>query len=186
MAIAITLLVIEISIPVVGDTDVGAALTDHWEQYLSFVISFVVVGRYWAVHNRMFRYITHVDGMLVFLNFGLLLSIAFLPFPTSVLGDHSGSSAAVVAYAITLCCVAGFSSAIWFYAAKDRRLIDDRLTDEEVHSVRIRGLAVLVTFAVSVPIALADPAIGALSWLLIPLWGKALALLTRDRVRAAS
>jgi uncharacterized membrane protein len=183
MAIAITLLVIDISIPVVRDEDVGRALTENWQSYFSFVLSFVVIGRYWFIHNRMFRHITRIDGTLAVLNFALLLCIAFLPFPTSVLGDHAESSAAVVAYAVTLACAALASSAIWLWASAGRRLIDDRLSDDAVTDFRIGGLAVVIAFVVSIPIALVAPVIAMLTWLLIPLWGRALAFLVKRRAR---
>ena len=92
MAIAITLLVVELSIPAATE-DVGDALLDRWPQMLSFVLSFLVIGIFWMAHHRIFRYVANLDQRLIWLNLLFLMCVAFLPFPTAVLGDHDNSRA---------------------------------------------------------------------------------------------
>ena len=57
--------------------------------FLSFVITFLVIGFYWLAHHRMFDYIVRHDGRFQWINLVFLMSVAFLPFPTSVLSDAS-------------------------------------------------------------------------------------------------
>src|SRR5437660_9370808 len=87
-AIAITLLVLQITVPIPGlsEHQLGDALRHLGPKYFGFVLSFLVIGRYWMAHHRVFEYIKRFDMPLVWLNLAFLLLIAFLPFPTAVLG----------------------------------------------------------------------------------------------------
>src|SRR5215467_6357238 len=99
-AIAITLLILEIAIPATtSDAGLPKALLELWPRYLAYVLSFAVIARFWVTHHLAFRLIGRYDAGLVWLNLVLLMLVAFLPFPTAVLGEHNGSPAAAVLYA---------------------------------------------------------------------------------------
>jgi uncharacterized membrane protein len=72
MAIAITLLVIDLKIPniptALAAAELQASLRELTPRIVSFVISFSVVGVYWSSHHRYFTYIKRYDGRLIFLN----------------------------------------------------------------------------------------------------------------------
>ena len=90
-AIAITLLIIAIAIPATtSDADLPKALLSLWPRYLAYVLSFLVIARFWVTHHLAFRLINRYDATLVWLNLLLLMFVAFLPFPTAVLGEHRG------------------------------------------------------------------------------------------------
>ena len=61
-----------------------------------------MIAIYWLAHHRMFRYIRRLDATLLVLNLATLGAVAFVPFPTSVLGEHGSTTAAVVFYAATM------------------------------------------------------------------------------------
>src|SRR5215813_10137818 len=93
-AIAITLLIIAIGIPATtSDAGLPEALLGLWPRYLAYVLSFLVIARFWVTHHLAFRLIARYDATLVWLNLLLLMLVAFLPFPTAVLGEHFGSPA---------------------------------------------------------------------------------------------
>src|SRR5918911_723974 len=64
------------------------------------VIGFAVIALYWVGHRRIFLLIERTDSVLTFLNMALLACIAFMPFPTALLGHHTGSTS-VIFYAGT-------------------------------------------------------------------------------------
>ena len=102
-AIAITLLILEIAVPATtSDAGLSKALLGLWPRYLAYVLSFVVIARFWMAHRLTFRLIARDDAVLVWLNMLLLLFVAFLPFPTAVVGAHAGSPAAAVLYAASV------------------------------------------------------------------------------------
>ncbi len=91
-AIAMTLLVIEVRLPelhAVTDRSLAQALVDLLPNYIGFVISFLVIGRFWMGHHRLMAMIDAADPALVRANLLLLMAIAFMPFPTAVLSDYS-------------------------------------------------------------------------------------------------
>jgi uncharacterized membrane protein len=153
-AIAITLLVIEIKVPT-GAEDVGAALLDRWPQFLSFVLSFLVIGIFWVAHHRMFGYIARVDTRLLWINLFLLMCVAFLPFPTAVLGDHDNTRASVVFYAGSMTLVGLASASVWRYASR-AGLLDDRADDRIVQYFSLRSVVVPASFLASIPFAFVD------------------------------
>lgn len=91
-AIAMTLLVIEVRLPelhAATDQALAQALIDLLPNYIGFIISFLVIGRFWTGHHRLMSMIDVADPALVRANLLLLMAIAFMPFPTAVLSDHS-------------------------------------------------------------------------------------------------
>ena len=100
-AIAITLLVIEIRLPHIAlttDTAVAQALADLIPNYIGFIVSFFVVGRFWIGHHAQFAFIDHVDRPLLWRNLLFLGAIAFMPFPTAVVVERGASAVAVIFY----------------------------------------------------------------------------------------
>jgi len=88
-AIATTLLIVEIAVPATtSNVGLPKALLGLWPRYLAYVLSFVVIARFWVMHRLTFRLIARDDAALVWLNLLLLMLVAFLPFPTAVLGQH--------------------------------------------------------------------------------------------------
>jgi uncharacterized membrane protein len=125
-AIALTLLILEIAIPATtSDDDLGQALLGLWPRYLAYLLSFLVIARFWVIHHQTFRLIVRDNATLVWLNFVLLLFIAFLPFPTAVLGSHEGAPAAAVLYAVALCLTSGSSAGYLWYASGRSNLMRD-------------------------------------------------------------
>ena len=105
-AIAITLLIIDIRLPTLPDQPTDQDLLDGLREVLPSIVayglSFATIGLYWLAHWRRYRYLTGVNERLVALNLVLLGLIAFIPFPTAVIGEHGDLAAAVILYAITL------------------------------------------------------------------------------------
>src|ERR671922_86848 len=88
-AIAITLLVLELKVPLDGPLSV--ALRRQWPSYIAFLLSFTFIGIMWVNHHRLFTQIRRADDGLLFLNLLLLLGVTVVPFPTSVLARHLGT-----------------------------------------------------------------------------------------------
>lgn len=102
-AIAITLLVLDITVEPSDFDHLRHALLHEWPAYLAYVTSFLTVGSVWIAHHNLFSRLRFIDPTLLRLNLLLLMTAAFLPFPTSVLARalHHGGSAertAVVFY----------------------------------------------------------------------------------------
>jgi uncharacterized membrane protein len=160
IAIAITLLVLEISVPQAGPA-LGPALVALWPSYLAYAVSFLVIGAIWINHHAIFRHILRVDGMLLLLNTLHLMIVAFLPFPTAVLAKafSRGTDEAIAAafYGGTLTVLGILVNAKWRYAARGRRLLDADLTSDETGRIGRRLLVGPIVYAVATLVALAVP-----------------------------
>jgi uncharacterized membrane protein len=135
-AIAATLLVLEISVS--SGQKLGHQLVHLWPAYLAYVTTFVTIGIIWMNHHHTVSLIGRVDRTMLFLNNLLLLVIAFLPFPTKLVGDYlnkDGEKAATLAYAATFVVMASMHQVWWQYARRNRRLIADGVSDDALRAV---------------------------------------------------
>ena len=86
-AIAITLLVIEIKVPVLAE-DAGeraweVVLLHLWPSFFAFILTFLVVGSVWAAHHAVFRLVSRFSGDLIFPNLILLMAVGLVPFSSA-------------------------------------------------------------------------------------------------------
>jgi uncharacterized membrane protein len=165
-AIAITLLVLEIKVP--QGVSLGIGLLHLWPSYLAYVISFIVIGAIWINHHAMFDWIVCADQKLLILNTLHLMFIAFLPFPTAVLAEafhgHAGQHVAAAFYAGTLTVIGVCVTAIWWYAASHRELLNDAISSEQVKSMGKRFLIGPTGYGLATILAFVNP------WLSIALF----------------
>ncbi len=169
MAIAITLLALEIRLPPlpegVTDAQLWSALAAIGSSYVSYAISFSVIGLYWLAHHRTFRTIVRYDGRLMLLNLLLLLCIAFIPFPTAVLGEY-GNRTATIFYAATMAAVGVLMAAIWWYARVGGRLLHAPLPRAEFRQGMARVLLPPIVFLLSIGLAFWHANVAQWSWTL--------------------
>jgi uncharacterized membrane protein len=163
-AIAITLLIIEIGVPVLtSDESLTDALLDLWPDYFAYILSFITIGIYWANHNSFFRLFVRTDHYFLLINVFFLMCIAFLPFPTAVLGEYLDDAdqqqTAVVFYAFGLLLPAFAWSCIWWYGLLDH-LIDEALHPEYVRFLTIQFAASIIVYTGAMVIALWQPYAG--------------------------
>lgn len=166
MAIAITLLAIDLRLPDVNlksDADFVTALASIGPRYFAFVISFAVIGAYWLAHHRMFRYIVRIDGTLLLLNLAFLFFVAQLPFLNSMLGQHGDLVLPTVIYAVALSLMGLTSTLLWLYALR-AHLVATQVTPAIARYATWRGLIMPVIFLASIPIALVAPSIVEALW----------------------
>jgi uncharacterized membrane protein len=160
-AIAITLLIIEIGVPhVTGEESLRSALGDLWPSYGAYVLSFVTIGIYWANHHSFFRLFMRVDHFFLIVNVFFLMAIAFLPFPTAVLGEYltedEHRDTAVRFYALGLLLPAFGWLMVWLYA-NARGLVDERLAPEYVRFLTGQYVLSNVLYAGGVVLAFLQP-----------------------------
>jgi TMEM175 potassium channel family protein len=166
-AIAITLLILDIAVPAtISSHELPTALLDLWPRYLAYALSFLVIARFWVIHRQAFALIARDDPALIWLNLLLLFFIAFLPFPTAVIGAHNGSPAAAVLYAAAVCLTGAASAAYWWYASGRGGLLRPDVRRAQVRAMRARSLSGPVFFALTIPLAAFAPYIAEVVWVL--------------------
>jgi uncharacterized membrane protein len=137
-AIAITLLVLDIKVPHIGQGPLAVGLLHLWPSFIGYVLGFSTIGVMWLNHHRLFTMIQRVDDALLFLNTLLLLFVSFTPFPTAVLAEHLGAADARIAallYTGNSVVLAIAYVSLWRHAAKDSRLLGRHVAAERVDAL---------------------------------------------------
>jgi len=160
-AIAITLLIIEIGVPHIGrGEDLADELAGLWASYGAYVLSFVMIGIYWANHHSLFKLYLRTDHIFLMLNVFFLMAVAFLPFPTAVLGEYLEDSAerqtAVTFYVLGLLLPAVGWLTIWLYGIW-RDLLDNRLVPDYVRFLTIQYGLSISTYAFALALSFLSP-----------------------------
>jgi uncharacterized membrane protein len=170
-AIAITLLVLDIRVPDIPEgmvaSELPAALLSLWPKYLGYVLSFAVISTFWIVHHSIFRPIREYDRGLLYLNFLFLMFVAFVPFPTSLLGEYGDHQLPVAIYAGALAIGRLLLTAIHWYSTRDDRLVDESQDPGEVRFYLIRGLAMPVIFLLSIGVSFFSVGAAIWSWVVM-------------------
>ena len=68
MAVAITLLVLNLEVPDVRADDLDEALRELDGSFLAYVLTFALVGRFWVIHHNLFETLERFDGQMMVLN----------------------------------------------------------------------------------------------------------------------
>jgi uncharacterized membrane protein len=157
LAIAITLLVLDINVPENLD-HLGAALEHEWPAYLAYVTSFLTIGGVWFAHHMLFSRLRFVDRMMMRINLLLLMVTAFLPFPTKILAEslrapEVTARTAVVMYGTTILVIELILQGCVRYASSRPGLADQR-------QLRLTTIGGAASTAWWLPIGLYVPAIG--------------------------
>ena len=101
LAIIITIMVLELRVPHEADV---TALLPLVPVFLSYVLSFVLLGIYWNNHHHLLQAIKHVDGRILWANLHLLFWLSLIPFVTGWMGENHFAAWPVALYGIVLLC----------------------------------------------------------------------------------
>lgn len=119
-AFAITLLALSLVVPHLNGSVGALRLTREWPQFLSYILSFILIGLTWNNYQRMVGMIHRPAHWLIWLNILLLMDVAFLPYPTALLGQYAlmpgAQLVAALLYGGTLTIGGIFYNAIGWYA----------------------------------------------------------------------
>jgi uncharacterized membrane protein len=100
-AIAMTLLILDVKVPVLAPEEVGALpgkLAELWPRFIAYAVSFLIIGVFWVGHHALLHYIRGADRLFLWINIIFLMVIAALPFSTGLMGSYPGQPTAVMVY----------------------------------------------------------------------------------------
>jgi uncharacterized membrane protein len=99
IAVIITILVLELKVPVGAD---WSALAPLIPVFISYVLSFLYLGIYWNNHHHLLQAASHVNGAALWANLHLLFWLSIVPFLTAWLGENHFAAIPVVLYGTDL------------------------------------------------------------------------------------
>jgi TMEM175 potassium channel family protein len=162
IAIAITLLILEVDVPRETHGELWGALLRQWPSYLAYLVSFAVIGIIWVNHHGILALVATVDRPLLYLNLLLLLTVAGIPFPTALVAEHlQGPSfdakVATAVYGGWATLVALSFNLMWRWIVHDSRLVHQHLDLTALRANTRRFSLGLVIYPVTIGIALLSP-----------------------------
>ncbi|SDE17275.1 TMEM175 family protein [Streptomyces prasinopilosus] len=169
-AIAITLLVLDLSVPPgLSSEEYHDALRELLPNLGAYAISLAVLAGFWREHRAIFRTVRQVDGQVISLTVLGLGTAALLPFPTALLSEYGDERVSVVVYSAVVAVLGGVHLTLAVLFAKRPWLRGDAGPAREDLSVADLG-ATVVVFLVTIPLALAVGPAAMWWWLvLVPL-----------------
>jgi uncharacterized membrane protein len=173
IAIAITLLALDLPVPT-GETnrDVLHFVGDHYEEYLAFLISFLVIAAHWRGHHHVFRYVTALGGRLRLLTMYWLLMQVITPFATRVLTGDGAFQARFIFYAL----VQAIASLVFLLMTRELRrhhLLRADTPPGLTTSATWRTGTLAAAFLISIPLSFVGQAVAYGCWIVIP-WAELL------------
>jgi TMEM175 potassium channel family protein len=161
IAIAITLLILEVKVPDAHGDQLGAAVVHAWPSYAGYVVSFLTIGVIWVNHHHMFKLIRRTTHAFLVLNVVFLMTIAFLPWPTALVAayirDPDGRRVAAAVYGLTMVAIAVMFNLVWWYAANRGRLLVPGVDSAAVARASRSYLLGPLVYGVAALIALINP-----------------------------
>ncbi|HVU11235.1 MAG TPA: TMEM175 family protein [Phototrophicaceae bacterium] len=165
-AIAITLLVLNISVPSAQEAHLSgliASLIDRWPTFLALIASFFFILVMWINHHRLFTAIRRSDTGLMLLNGLLLFGVILVPFWTALVAQflqQPDETLAVMIYNGWFVIVSIFFNLLWRYAAHDNRLFSEQTDRQLVAAITRQYNFGPPLYMVTVLLALLQPMLG--------------------------
>lgn len=159
LAIAITLLVLDIHVPSPETPGTLAhKLAAQWPSYAAYLTSFLTIGIIWINHHAMIRRLRSVDHSIITLNLLLLLTIGVLPFTTALVaaylkqgsGQHLAAAIYGGSYLLMGIAFATTQRHILFARAN---LLRGALSESERRSILARGVAGIAPYVIATALA---------------------------------
>ena len=173
IAIAITLLALELEVPQVPESLAAAqlpsALLELWPKFFSFLLSFWIIGFYWLAHHRMFRQVRAYDRGMLLINLLFLMWIVLMSFSSALIGEYESQQLPVIIYAIHNILASLSLTWLWRHASKEGRLVETTLDPRVVRYNKLRALFIPTVFLLSIGISFISVDVARLSWLLLGL-----------------
>ena len=172
VAIAITLLVLQLNVPDVtkltdpaSASELATQLGKDADSLISYVISFYVIAQFWLVHHRVFRRITGQREGLAWWNFAFLFTITVMPFTSNLVGKFSANPLAVDIFAVNLLAAMLATHLTLTYGYRNNLVIAE--SPREMQAAQLRAAASAFVIVVSIGIAWVNTGAAKYCWLLL-------------------
>jgi uncharacterized membrane protein len=134
MAIAATLLVLEIKVPKLPENYTNAEMQHAFGEivpsFIAFVFSFLNILIFWVNHDSIGKTLYYFDRRLSFLNIFFLLFISLIPFTTAFISEYPYSFEAISIYGTVLFLASFFGAWMYYHIAFNSEMMHDSVSFE--------------------------------------------------------
>jgi uncharacterized membrane protein len=167
-AIAITLLAIDIRVPVLAEDLIATQFSNEVlglaPKFVSFILTFFIIGSYWITYHRVMYLVKRSDRGLISLNLLFLMFVVLLPFPNDLIGKYPTQQLAVAVYAVIIMATGLSLCLLWIHASKGHRLIEEAVPRVFIRNLTRRLLISPSVFFISLFISFLNPLFSLVCW----------------------
>ncbi len=168
-AFSLTLLALDLRLPDAPNLTVENGLTGLLPKLLIFLISFLVIGNQWDVHQRTFLHIAQADAKFALLNLLSLLFVIILPAAAAVLGRYPTAPLAIICFGVNSALLGLSSWLAWSHAIGGGRLLDAEADPNLVAMISRLWFSTPVVFFLTIPLAFVNVFLVYMLWLILPI-----------------
>jgi uncharacterized membrane protein len=169
-AFSITFMAITINIPNLAQNLTEAQVIDKLSESLPefeiYVISFFMIGIYWIAYHQIFNHIVGSHQITTWLTLVFLFFITLIPLATNMQIGYGSYQIVFVLYALVLTIAGALLTIIWRHATKNK-LINQNMTQIEIHCVLLESTLSPAVFLLSILVSFIDLQIAYYFWLVI-------------------
>lgn len=153
-AVAMTLLVFDIKVPVlngVTDAQVAQIFWQLWPLVVLYMTSFLILSVLWINHHFIFHaFAKEVDRRLNMLNMFYLMFVVLTPFSVQLLSIYTSSKIAVILYGVNIFIVVLFSTMMTRYIQRHKELLQPELSQRTINQAQFRARLSLLFYPLGV------------------------------------
>lgn len=173
-AIVMTLLILDVRLPVNALINSNADLLDALyiikPKIISFAVSFFIISGFLVGHHFIFSLISKSNGLFLWVNILYLLTISFLPFPTSILAQSSDNFVALCFYAFNLMLCGGFHTLMFWLIYTNENIRKDDVKPTDVKKYFLSGLFGTLTNIIAILFGLISVKLGFIIFIATPIY----------------
>jgi len=171
-AIAMTILVLNLTIPDAGQAVTGAALHNllfnQADKFFNYIRSFLLLAIVWIILHQQFHSIVRTDWKHIWTNIVLLMFVVLIPFSTSLSGDFPNDWMTEFIFGLNLFVVGVLLQLHWHYATSGHRLVRANLSKEKINVSKKRGTVTPAIALLAMVISVFSPENASYVYILIP------------------
>jgi uncharacterized membrane protein len=172
--IVMTLLILDVRLPANVSINSNLELLNQLflikTKIISFAVSFFIIGGFVVGHHFIFSLIGKVNGVFVWINILYLLTISFIPFPTSILAQNSDKFVSLCFYALNISLCGSFHTLMFWMIYKNENLRKEDVKPADVKKYFFSGLFGTLTNLVAVLLGLISLKLGYIIFVATPIY----------------
>jgi uncharacterized membrane protein len=185
-AIVMTLLVLELSVPVVkglsSNSELFHKLTEMWPEFLIYGLSFMILGVFWVIHHSVYADVQRYDTTLVWLNIVFLMFVSLIPFSTALVGKNGFITVTAVIYGINMLLLFNLGWATFAFVSGKRRLLGEDYDPKIIKGGKLMGLVYTLIMVPAIGIAFVNPKVSFIIYALFVLFFIVFSMLGKGEV----
>jgi len=172
-AIVMTLLVMTVVVPqretVIQGTGFMGMMRLKVHDIVNYALSFALLAIFWNQHHEQAHFIKRTNLTHIWINLVMLFFVALFPFSTSLVTEFPEQDLAEAMFGLNLFIVGALFLINWIYATKNRRLVDEGMSDPNIAFGRNKCIFFMGVALISILLSQAHPLISADIFWIIPL-----------------